>query len=414
VQCTEKVFEETVLPLNEQLELIRRGVEEIVPEADLEERIRKSIDTGKPMHIKYGIDPTGSDVHIGHMVPISKMRDFQDAGHLGIIIIGDYTAQIGDPTGRDESRPALTIEKVHENAATYVEQLMKVLDRDKTKVVYQTEWFKDFGLADMIRIGHYFTVGQMLSHDTFAKRMEQGLALSMHELFYPMLQAYDSYAIEADVELGGMEQRFNILQGRDLQRALGQTPQIAVLSPMLPGIDGGVKMGKSLANYIGVNDAPADMFGKVMSIPDDLIVPYYTLGAGASPDEIADATDRLKAGNENPRDIKRQLGSAIVRRYHDEKAAEAADAEFMGVYSRRDQLPDDMPDVTVPGADLKIIELMQHADLAPSRSEARRLVKQGGVSINGEKITDTDTPLTPVDGAVLRVGKRRFARIRVA
>jgi tyrosyl-tRNA synthetase len=403
-----------VLPLNEQLVLIRRGVEEIVPEGDLEARVRKAIETDTPLRVKYGIDPTGSDVHVGHMVPISKMRDFQDAGHVGIIIIGDYTAQIGDPTGRDESRPSLTKERVRENARTYVEQLMKVLDRDKTKVVYQTEWFEGFGLADMIRIGHYFTIAQMLSHETFAKRLEAGLPLAMHELFYPMLQAYDSVAIKADIELGGTEQRFNILQGRDLQRAIGQTPQIAVLSPMLPGIDGGAKMGKSLGNYIGVSDEPADMFGKVMSIPDNLIVAYFTLAAGASPDIIEHAKSELAAGEVNPRDIKRRLAAAIVTRYHDAVKAARADEEFMGVFSRRDQLPDDIPEVHVAEKPVGILDLIDSLKLAPSRSEARRLVQQGGVTIDGEKISDHTVEITPRDGVVLRVGKRKFVRLRVA
>lgn len=402
-----------MLPLNDQMDLIRRGVEEIVPEGDLEARVRKAIETDTPLRVKYGIDPTGSDVHVGHMVPISKMRDFQDAGHIGIIIIGDYTAQIGDPTGRDESRPSLTKERVRENARTYVEQLMKVLDRDKTKVVYQTEWFEGFGLADIIRIGHYFTIAKMLSHETFAKRLEAGLPLAMHELFYPMLQAYDSVAIKADIELGGTEQRFNILQGRDLQRAMGQTPQIAVLSPMLPGIDGGAKMGKSLGNYIGVSDEPADMFGKVMSIPDNLIVSYFTLAAGASPDVIEQAKSELAAGDVNPRDIKRRLASAIVTRYHDAEKAARADEEFMGVFSRRDQLPDDVPDVHVTEQPVGILDLIDSLKLAPSRSEARRLVQQGGVSIDGEKISDHTVEITPRDGSVLRVGKRKFVRLRV-
>ncbi len=402
-----------MLSLNEQMDLIRRGTQEIVPEEELEKHVTKSIETGTPLKVKYGIDPTGRDVHVGHMVPVGKMRDFQDAGHVGIIIIGDYTAQIGDPTGREESRPPLDKAQVHENAATYVEQLMKVLDPEKTTVAYQTEWFEAFSLIDMIRLSQKFTVAQMLSHDTFARRLDEGLVLAMHELLYPMLMAYDSVAIDADVELGGMEQRFNILQGRNLQRADGQRPQIAVLMPMLPGVDGGVKMGKSLGNYIGVNDEPADMFGKIMSVQDDVIVQYFTLAAGVPPDTVARAEASLRDPGVNPRDVKRELGRAVVTRYHGAEAASKADEAFMGVFSRRDQLPDDMPEVTIPSGAIGIVELIDAADLAQSRSDARRLVEQGGVSIDGDKVMDPNAEVEPEAGAVLRVGKRRFARIVV-
>jgi tyrosyl-tRNA synthetase len=401
-----------VLPLNEQMDLIRRGVEEIVPEEELEERVAGAIKTGHPLRIKYGIDPSGKDVHIGHMVPVSKMRDFQNAGHTGVVIIGDYTAQIGDPTGRDESRPSVTKEQVHANAETYVEQLLKVLDESKTEVRFQSVWFEDFSLVDMIKLGRHFTVAQMLSHDTFGKRLEEGLPLAIHEIMYPMLMAYDSVAINADVELGGMEQRFNILQGRDLQRAMGQRPQIAVLSPMLPGLDGGLKMGKSLGNYIGVSDAPADMFGKIMSIRDDLIVQYFTLAAGGTPEAVADAKNRLDTGD-NPRDIKMDLGRTVVSRYHGEDAAKAAQEEFIGVFSRKDALPDDMPEITLGTLPASILDVIVDGGLAPSKSEARRIVKQGGVSLDGEKITDMNAEISPVDGAVLKVGKRRFAKIRL-
>ena len=409
-----------MLSLNEQMDLVRRGVEEIVPEEELEQRVAESIKTKKPLRIKYGIDPSGKDVHIGHMVPVSKMRDFQDAGHHGVIIIGDYTAQIGDPTGRDESRPSLDLEQVHANAGTYVEQLMKVLDPAKTEVRYQTVWFEKFTLVDIIKLGRFFTIAQMLSHETFAKRLEEGQPLAMHEVMYPMLMAYDSVAIEADVELGGMEQRFNILQGRDLQRAMGQRPQIAVLSPMLPGLDGGLKMGKSLGNYIGVNDAPSDMFGKVMSITDELIPRYFTLAAGVAPQVVENAKGRLEGtvrnadGSQvNPRDIKMDLGRAIVARYHGEEAAQKAQEEFLAVYSRKDALPEDMPVIELPAAPVLLVDVIVENKLASSKSEARRVITQGGVSVDGEKIDDAATEWTPVNGAVLRVGKRRFARIQV-
>ncbi len=406
-----------MLPLNEQMDLIRRGVEEIVPEEELEKRVATAIEKDEPLRIKYGIDPSGKDVHVGHMVPVSKMRDCQDAGHRGVIIIGDYTAQIGDPTGRDESRPSLTLEQVRANAETYVEQLMKVLDAAKTEVRYQTEWFEGFTLVDMIKLGRFFTISQMLGHETFAKRLEEGQALAIHEIMYPMLMAYDSVAIEADVELGGMEQRFNILQGRDLQRAWGQQPQIAVLSPMLPGLDGGLKMGKSLGNYIGVTDAPADMFGKVMSITDDLIPQYFALAAGAPLAAVEDVKAKLsgeKPGEDgksvNPRDLKMALAHAIVSRYHGDNAADAAKSQFIGVFSKRDQLPDDMHEIVLAGP-TSVIDVMVDNRLAPSKSEARRMIKQGGVSLDGEKIDDMGAEISPDDGDVLRVGKRKFARI---
>jgi len=402
----------SVLPLNEQMDLITRGIAEIVSEEELEERVAEAIRTNRPLRVKYGIDPSGKDVHIGHMVPVSKMRDFQDAGHQGVIIIGDYTGQIGDPTGLDESRPSLTKEKVLANAATYVDQLMKVLDRAKTEVRYQTEWFEGFTLVDTIQLGQKFTLAQMLSHETFAKRLNEGLPLGMHEVMYPMLMAYDSVAIRADVELGGMEQRFNILQGRDLQRAMGQRPQVAVLSPMLPGLDGAEKMGKSLGNYVGVNDPPADMFGKIMSIRDDLLIPYLTLAAGASPEVVNEAKARLESGV-NPMEIKRQLGRAVVARYHGDEAAAQAEAEFMGVFSRRDQLPEDIADLEVGSGPVRILQVIVEGNLAPSNSEARRLIQQGGVTLDGGRITDVNAEVLVRDGAILKVGKRRFARLRV-
>lgn len=401
-----------MLPFNEQMDLIRRGVAEIVSEDELAQRISEAVRSGKPLRIKYGIDPSGKDVHIGHMVPVSKMRDFQDAGHHGVLIIGDYTAQIGDPTGRNESRPSLSKEQVLANAATYVDQLMKVLDREKTEVRYQSEWFENFSLIQMIQLGQQFTMAQMLSHETFAKRLEEGLPLAMHELMYPMLMAYDSVAVQSDVELGGMEQRFNILQGRDLQRAMGQRPQIAVLSPMLRGLDGGPKMGKSLNNYIGVNDSPADMFGKIMSIRDDLLIDYLTLAAGVSQDAVRAAEARLRRGT-NPMEIKRELGRAVVQRYHGAQAAIAAEEEFLGVFSRRDQLPEDMPEFTLDENPVRIVDILVKTESAPSMSEARRLIQQGGVTLDGYRVTDANAEIFVKDGAILKVGKRRYARLRL-
>ena len=399
-----------------QIEMIKRGADEIVPLDEMEKKLRKSAATGTPLRIKYGIDPTTPDVHLGHLVAVQKMRTFQDLGHVAVLIIGDYTAQIGDPTGLDESRAALGRDAVRANAASYVEQLGAVLKLDERFEAHsQTEWFGPMTLQDVIALQAKFTFAQLMAHDTFRRRYEQGLPLSLHELMYPVLQAYDSVAVRADVELGATEQKFNILCGRDLQRFVGQEPQVAVLNPILVGTDGVNKMSKSLGNTIAVADPPNEKFGKVMSIPDTIIANYYEFATDCSLEELADVRRKLDEKSVNPRDLKFALARRIVARFHGDAAAQAAGEEFDRVFKQK-QVPDGIPDLVLARGDLSdgavwIVQLLVKAGMAKTSSEARRLIQGGGVRLGDERIDDVDLQWRPVDGAVLQVGKRRFARI---
>ena len=396
------------MTLEDQLKLIEKGVEEIIPRVDLIKKLKLSAKTGKPLRVKYGIDPTGHQVHIGHLVPIRKMREFQDLGHTGVIIIGDFTAQIGDPTGRDESRPPLTAEMVKQNAETYMDQLYKVLDPEKTEVRWQTEWFGDMTMSDVLKLLGKFTLAQFLAHDTFRKRYESGLPLGMHEIMYPVLQAYDSVAIDADIELGATEQKFNILCGRDMLRYYDKPEQVAVLSPILIGTDGVQKMGKSLGNYIAVFDAPADKYGKVMSIPDNIIVNYFNYATRLDPDEIAKIKSELDGGV-NPKLVKMRLAREIVAMYDGPEAAREAEAAFEKVFAQGD-VPDDMPEMTLDGPTW-VIKILTDSGLCQSGGEARRMIKQGAVKLDDAKIDDADAELDITGEAVLKVGKRRFLKL---
>jgi tyrosyl-tRNA synthetase len=402
-----------------QLDMIKRGADEIVPLDEMERKLRKARETGRPLRVKYGIDPTTPDVHIGHLVPVQKMRTFQDLGHVGVLIIGDYTAQIGDPTGLDESRAALGRDAVRANAESYVEQLGAVLDLDKKRleVHYQTEWFGEMALQAVIELLAKFTFAQMMAHDTFRRRYEQGLPLSLHELMYPVLQAYDSVAVRADVELGATEQKFNILLGRDLQRLVGQEPQVAVLTPILIGTDGVNKMSKSLGNTIAVKDPPGEKFGKVMSIPDEIIANYYEFATDCSLEDLAAVRRQLDERSANPRDLKFELARRIVARFHGKKAAEDAGAEFERVFKQK-QLPDEMPQHIFKNDELEdgriwIVRGIVATTDVGSSSEARRLVSSGAVRLNGQQISDVNYQWEPRDGDVLQVGKRRFVRVTV-
>lgn len=397
------------MDFEKELKIIKKGVEEIIPENELISKLRESEKTGKPLRVKYGIDPTGYDVHIGHLVPIRKMREFQDLGHTGVIIIGDFTAQIGDPTGRDESRPPLTADDVKKNAEKYMDQLLTVLDPTKTEVRWQSEWFGSMGMADVLRLLGKFTLAQFMAHDTFRRRWESGAALGMHEIMYPILQGYDSVAIQSDIELGATEQKFNILSGRDMQRFFGQPQQVAILSPILMGTDGIVKMSKSKNNYIAVFDTPQDKYGKVMSIPDSLIINYYNYATKVDPDDITLIQKRLEAG-ENPKFIKQALAREIVKLYHGEETANEADAEFNRIFSQK-QVPTDMPEFSFAETEMKIIRLLTEAQLCDTNSEAKRMIQQGAVSINGEKISDMDALISLRDEIIVKVGKRRYAKI---
>lgn len=396
--------------LEKELKIIRKAVDEIIPEEDLVRKLIRSKETGKPLRIKFGIDPTGTDVHLGHLVPIRKMRDFQDLGHIGVIIIGDFTAQIGDPTGRDETRPPLSHQQVLSNAERFMEQLYTVLKQEQTEVRWQSEWFGKMTVEDVIKLMGNFTLAQFMAHDTFRTRYEQGLPLGLHELMYPLLQAYDSVAVQSDVELGATEQKFNILCGRDMQRFFGEEEQVAILTPLLIGLDGVNKMGKSLNNYIAVFDPPEEKFGKIMSIPDDLILNYYKYAAWADEEELEKVQKELESGT-NPMILKKQLAHRIVAFYHGNKAADEAQRAFEKVFSQR-ELPDEMPEYKVNNSVMRITKLLTESGLCESGSEAKRLIQAGGVSIDGEKITSTDAEIEIKEGMVLRVGKRKFLRLR--
>ncbi len=392
-----------------EIKLIKRAVDEIVPLEGLIDKLEKSEKTGKPLRIKLGIDPTGYDLHLGHLVPIRKMRDFQDLGHQGVIIIGDFTAQIGDPTGRDETRPPLTHEQIMYNSERYMEQLYTILIPEQTEVRYQTEWFGGMTLHDVLQLLSKFTLAQFMAHDTFRNRYEQGLSLGMHELMYPVLQSYDSVAVESDVELGATEQKFNILCGRDMQRYFGQEQQVAVLSPILTGTDGVNKMGKSLNNYIAVFDTPNDKYGKVMSIPDSLIINYYNYAAFALEDEIKAIEAELKQGV-NPMLIKKRLAHRIVSYYHSDAEADEAAEAFDRQFSQR-EVPEEMPEYALASGEYRLTNILVDSGLCKTQGEAKRLIQGGGVSVDGERIETWDHVLNFEADTIIRAGKRRYLKL---
>ncbi len=406
------------LSIEQQVELIKRGTLEVVPEDELGAKLKKSRETGKPLKLKLGLDPTAPDIHIGHAVQLRKLRQFQDLGHEVIVIIGDFTAMIGDPSGRSATRPVLTVEEIAVNARTYAEQYCMILDPEKTQVRFNSEWLGPLTFADIIRIGGKVTVARILERDDFETRLAEGRPISMHETLYPIAQAYDSVALESDVELGGLDQRFNILMGRDLQREFGQEPQVAIFMPILPGLDGVQKMSKSLGNYVGVTEAPNEMFGKLMSIPDNVMMDYFTLATDVPMEEIKEIEAGLAAGKLHPMDVKKRLGREIVTIYHSAEAAQQAQDEFERVFSER-EIPTDIPEIRVAEADMKdgkvwIVKLIAAAGFAPTNSEARRLVQSGAVTIDGEKISDPTEEIEIADGQVLKVGKLKFGRVAMS
>ena len=399
-----------------EMALLERGAAAIYSPDELAARLARSYTSGRPMRVKLGMDPTAPDIHLGHTVVLRKMRQFQDLGHKAVLIIGDYTARVGDPSGQNKTRPVLSPEDIDRNAQTYLDQAGKVLDlsAEKFEMRRNSEWLGALSFADVITLTSKMTVARMLERDTFDIRYKAGDPIGIHEFLYPLMQGYDSMMIEADVELGGTDQTFNNLVGRDLQRDAGQAPQIVLIMPILVGLDGTEKMSKSKGNTIGVTDDPADMFGKVMSISDALMRNYYELLTTVPADEIA----RLTGGDVHPREAKGHLASTIVETFHGAEAARAAAEEFSRVFSQK-ALPTEMPEVALSeGEDLAdggiwIAELIARCGFAKSNSEAMRLVKQGSVSIAGDKVTDARGKVSPADGAVLKVGKRRFARIKV-
>lgn len=389
---------------------IKRGVDEILPEEDLIEKLK----SGKTLTIKAGFDPTAPDLHLGHTVLINKLRTFQQLGHKVVFLIGDFTGLIGDPTGKNVTRKPLSKEQVLENAKTYQEQVFKILDEDKTEIRFNSEWMDDLGAAGMIKLAASQTVARMLERDDFKKRYNNGQPIAIHEFLYPLVQGWDSVALESDVELGGTDQRFNLLVGRELQKEQGQKQQSIVMVPLLEGLDGVQKMSKSLNNYIGITDAPNDMFGKVMSISDDLMWRYYDLLSFRPLEEIAELKTRV-ANGENPRDIKIMLAKEIIARFHDDAAAEGAHQDFIQRF-QKNAIPDDMPELEIALSDegIAIGNLLKEANLVGSTSDAMRMIKQGAVKINGDKVEDTRLVITEKGENVYQVGKRKFARITLA
>ncbi len=399
-------------PVEEQLKQIKRGAVDIIPEDELIKKLEKSYKENKPLNIKLGCDPTRPDLHLGHSVVLRKLAQFQQLGHRAILIIGDFTAMIGDPSGRNQTRPPLTFEEARENAKSYWQQASKILDKEKTKIVYNSEWLGKMNFADVIKLASRYTVARMLERDDFTKRFKSGVPISMHEILYPLAQAMDSVAIKSDVELGGTDQTFNLLVGRDIQREYGQEPQVILTMPLLVGTDGVEKMSKSYGNYIGVNDSPKDIYGKTLSIPDNLIYTYYELATDAPEEELAEIKTKLNDGKTNPRDIKRALARKLVEMYHSAEAAKKAEEEFDRIFIKKNA-PDEMPEFVMP--ELKegrqLIDLVTGVNFATSRSEARRLIIQGGVSVNGEKITDFKKVIKSDGEIILKVGKLKFAKI---
>jgi len=393
----------------DDLELITRGAQEILVEAELVGRLKE----GRPLRIKAGFDPTAPDLHLGHTVLINKLRQFQELGHEVIFLIGDFTGMIGDPSGKNVTRKPLTRDAVIENAATYEHQIYKILDPEKTTVMFNSQWMGEMSAADLIHVAAKHTVARMLERDDFNKRYSSNQPISIHEFLYPLIQGYDSVALKADVELGGTDQKFNLLVGRELQKHYGQKPQVILTMPILEGLDGVQKMSKSLGNYIGINEAPDEMFGKLMSVSDELMWRYFELLSFRPMQEIEQMQRDVEQGL-NPRDIKFLLGQEIVARFHDQAAAEAAQANFIARF-QKGALPDEMPEITLAGVEgkLGIAKLLKEASLTDSTSEAFRMIKQGAVRIDGESIADKGLAIEAGSTHVYQVGKRRFARVTV-
>jgi tyrosyl-tRNA synthetase len=392
------------------MDLIKRGTVEIIPEDELVQKIKKSIETGKKLNIKLGCDPTRPDLHLGHSVVLRKLAQFQSLGHQAILIIGDFTAMIGDPSGRNSTRPPLTFEETRENAKSYIEQAAKILDKEKTKIVFNSDWLSKMSFEDVIKLSSKYTVARMLERDDFTKRYKTGVPISMHEILYPLAQAMDSVAIESDVELGGTDQKFNLLVGRDIQREYGVEPQVIITMPLLVGTDGTEKMSKSYDNYIGISDTPQDIFGKTLSIPDNLIYNYYELATDISNEELSQIKSDLENPEVNPRNTKRSLALRLVEMYHSKEAAIQAQEEFDKIFINKG-IPDEISEFKVQAAEISISDLIVDSGCAPSKGEAKRLIKQGGVTIDGEKITDSSISIKIEDGQILKVGKRKFVKL---
>lgn len=398
--------------LNEQMDIIKRGVFEIIPEEDLVKKIEKSLKENKPLNIKLGCDPSRPDLHIGHAVVLRKLAQFQRLGHTAILIIGDFTGMIGDPSGRNITRPALSLKETRKNGESYFEQASKILDKEKTKIVYNSEWLSKMNFEDVIKLSSKYTIARMIERDDFTKRYKAGEPISIHEFLYPLAQAMDSVAIKSDVELGGTDQKFNLLVGRDIQREFGIEAQVIITTPLLVGTDGVEKMSKSYDNYIGISESPGEIYGKSLSIPDNLIYTYFELATDIPNEELKQIKLQLEDRGINPRDIKRKLARTLVETYYNEKSAKEAEEGFDKIFIKK-ETPDEIPEFKI-GDEIKeinIIDLILLVKFAPSKSEARRLITQGGVSVDSEKIDNISSVVTLDKEKILKVGKRKFIKI---
>ncbi|MCI0405171.1 MAG: tyrosine--tRNA ligase [candidate division Zixibacteria bacterium] len=403
------------LSVEKQLEIIKRGAVEVIPEGLLRKKLERSFEQRKPLRVKQGFDPTAPDIHLGHTVGLRKLKQFQDLGHQIVLIVGDYTGRVGDPSGRSATRPQLTGREIEKNAATYLAQFFKVLDKNKTEVRKNGEWFARMNFDDVLGLCARFTVARMLERDDFEKRYKAGSPISVHELLYPIMQAYDSVAVKADLEIGATEQKFNLLAGRQLQEEFGQEPQVILTLPVLVGTDGANRMSKSLGNYIGIAESPEEIFGKTMSIPDGQIFHYFELAADVPAAELEKIQSALADKNKNPMELKKQLAHTFVRMYHGEGEARKAKENFERVFSKK-EIPDDVPVFPLPAGEdgMPIIKLLTESGLVVSASEGRRLVEQGAVELDSERISDIQYKVPARfwrEEKILRVGKRRFLRL---
>ena len=395
--------------LNEQMDVLSLGIEEIIPEDQLQKQVEKAIKDNAPLRVKFGCDPSRPDLHIGHAILLRKLRQFQDFGHTAVLIIGDFTAMIGDPTGTNKTRPQLTMEETQENAKTYIDQATIVLSKENLEIVYNSEWLSKLNFGDVIKVASKYTVAQMLERDDFTKRYNSGKPISLHEFLYPLAQGYDSVVIKADIELGGTDQKFNLLVGRALQKEYGQSPQSVITAPLLEGTDGVEKMSKSNENYIALTDSADDMYGKVLSIPDTMILKYFKFCTNITEENLKQTEAQLNSGDVNPRDIKRTLARDIVSIYYDESASMKAEENFDQLFISK-TIPDDIPECTL-SEPTRLIDIMVSNNLVASNGEAKRMIKQGAVKLNDEKIDDGFISIEPGNDNILKVGKRRFLKI---
>jgi tyrosyl-tRNA synthetase len=395
------------MTIDEQIAFLKKGAVDVIREEDLRKKLEHSAKTGKPLRVKLGADPTAPDIHIGHTVVIRKLKAFQELGHTAIFLIGSFTGMIGDPSGKNTTRPPLSREDIDRNAETYKTQIFKLLDPEKTEIRFNSEWMDKFDAADFVRLCSRVTVKQILERDDFTKRLNEEKPIALHELLYPLVQGYDSVALNADVELGGTDQKFNLLMGRNLQREYGQEPQVILTTPLLEGLEGVNKMSKSLNNYIGITDAPTEMFGKIMSISDDLMWKYYDLLTDLPPSEI----ETMKSSGENPRNLKVNLAKVIIKDFHSAEDANKAEADFVARFVKK-EIPDEIEENYLASGYYNLADLMIRTNLVASKKEAKRLIEQGGVKLNGEKVSNTNAEVDLKDVILLQVGKHRFLKVK--